>query len=186
MQPTPHNSQEQRLEAILLEIFGVDSWDDSALHTAQRVIKYWRSVLPEDDIDFEFTTFPAEQRQMIVVANIEFASLCAHHLLPFTGRAHVAYIPHEVQVGLSKIPRLVDYWANRPQVQERLTAQIVWDLNRRLSPNGVMVVVQAQHTCMCARGTRKHNGFMTTSLPKGIFLSNPAARDEFFQLIREH
>jgi GTP cyclohydrolase I len=119
----------------------------------------------------------------VVVKEIEFSSVCAHHLLPFYGSAHVAYIPNKLAVGLSKIPRLVDYWASRPQLQERLTDQIAHDLKRRLEAHGVAVVIEARHTCMACRGVRKHNGAMVTSSMLGVFLTASEARQEFLSLI---
>lgn len=183
------------LEQILLRQFGKEAFDDSAAETARRIIGYWTEMSQHlqgrmpvapglAELPFNFTTFPPESSQMILVDNIDFASCCSHHMLPIIGVAHVAYIPSQLQVGLSKIPRLVKFWAERPQVQERLTAQIAKDLKIRLQPMGVMVVIEAQHSCMCGRGVRTHNGMMRTSLPLGVFLSNPAARDEFFNLLR--
>lgn len=185
---------EARLASLLGDVFGETIWDDSVHETARRVIRAWEeyaqhthgSQVPgEVELPFKFTTFPIKsgEKQMVLVNDIEFSSMCAHHLLPFVGRAHIAYLPAELKVGLSKIPRLVDYWASRPQIQEQLTGQIAHDLKARLRAQGVMVVVEAQHTCMCARGVRKHNGMMRTSLPTGVFLSSQAARDEFFHLL---
>jgi GTP cyclohydrolase I len=179
---------------ILKAKFGNHIWDDSAEETARRLLGYYdemsqylegrKPVEPGlAELPFSFTTFEAEDKQMIMVANIEFASMCQHHMLPIIGVAHVAYIPNQIQVGLSKIPRLVEFWSKRPQVQERLTGQIAKDLNKRLHPMGVMVVVEAQHSCLCARGIRSHNGMMITSLPLGVFLSNPSAREEYFNLL---
>jgi GTP cyclohydrolase IA len=168
------------LTVVLESVFGAEGWDDSSIDTARRIIKYWTEMVPPEKPPFEFTTFKAEKSQMIFVGDIEFSSLCAHHLMPFYGKAHIAYIPNELQVGLSKIPRLVEYWAARPQVQERLTAQIVSDLKARLHPLGLMVYIEARHTCMSSRGVRAHNGVMRTSLPVGAFLSSDAARAEFY------
>lgn len=191
-----HPAVEQAIEDNLVEVlkakFGLDCWDDSVEDTARRVLRYWDemsqfkgqpAVPGEVQLPFEFTVFKQDGGQMICVPNIEFSSLCAHHLLPFKGTAHVAYISHKLKVGLSKIPRLVDFWAARPQMQERLTEQIAKDLKARLEPHGVMVVIEATHTCMACRGVRKHNGAMITALPTGVYLSNPAARDEFFAYI---
>lgn len=171
------------LTEVLEDAFGVAGWDDSAKDTARRVLKYWAEFRPPAEFLFDFTTFPADHSQMIVVRDIEFTSLCGHHLLPIIGKAHVGYIANELQVGLSKIPRLVDFWAKRPQTQERLGAQIARDLKERLKPIGVIVVLEARHTCTCARGVQKVDGVMQTSLPLGIFLSSGDARKEFFDLI---
>lgn len=199
-QPSPpHPAAAQALEDNLVEVlrakFGDLCWDDGVEATARRVIRYWEEMglyskeeakPGEAVLPFEFTTFKADASQMVCVPGIEFSSMCAHHLLPFMGRAHVAYIPGDLQVGLSKIPRLVDFWAQRPQVQERLTEQIAKDIKARLKPHGVMVFIEASHSCMACRGVRKHNGAMVTSLPIGVFISSSAAREEFFASIRPY
>lgn len=180
-----HALQEQAITDILLNVFGVDAFDDSANDTAKRVLKFWREFSTAGGVeDFKFTTFPAAGGQMIVCDHIEFSSLCAHHLLPFYGYAHVGYIPNELQVGLSKIPRLVKQLAHRPQVQEQLTQQVADEMKTRLVPQGVMVVIEARHTCMACRGVASHNAVMRTSALKGVFLTNSSAREEFFNLIR--
>ena len=178
-------SEEARahIETALRLTFPDSVWDDSAAETARRVLGYWTEFVPEVAPGFKFTTFEAAKSQLILVGDIEFASLCAHHLLPFTGKIHVGYKANDIQVGLSKIPRLVQFWAKRPQVQEQLTAQILHDLCARLHTKDVMVVCEARHTCVSARGTRLHNGRMVTSLPSGLFLSSPPAREEFLSLL---
>lgn len=168
---------------ILKKMFPDSVWDDSAYKTAYRIIKYWDEFAPKD-IDFHLTTFPSSVNQMIAVSNIEFASLCAHHLLPFFGIAHVGYVPNELAIGLSKIPRVVDHFANRPQTQEKMTAQIAKFLKDELKAHGVAVVVIGKHTCMACRGVRKHNGHMVTSEMRGVFLTASAARQEFLDLTR--
>jgi GTP cyclohydrolase I len=185
MNETPEKppSFELALTKAFQELFGNEVWDDSAAHTARRVIRFWREFEPQQDFDFTFTTFPATANQLIVVRDIEFSSLCAHHLLPYYGKAHVGYIPNKLMVGLSKIPRLVDFWARRPSVQESLTANVASDLKHRLGAMGVAVVIEARHTCMACRGVRKHNGAMVTSEMRGIFLTAGEARREFLELI---
>lgn len=183
---TPLNRSEEarvHIAAALQLVFSTGVWDDSVEETARRVLGYWTEFVPESEPSFKFTTFEAAPSQLILVGDIEFASLCAHHLLPFTGKIHIGYIANKVQVGLSKIPRLVEFWAKRPQVQEGLTAQILHDLRDRLGTKDVIVVCEARHTCVSARGTRLHNGVMRTSLPSGLFLSSPPAREEFFSLL---
>lgn len=174
---------EGNLADLLQHIFGNDVWDDSAEETAERVLRYWREYSPQTQMDFKLTTFPTKVNQLIVVNNIEFSSMCAHHLLPFWGIAHVGYIPNQFAIGLSKVPRIVDHFAKRPQIQERLTAEIATFLKRRLHPQGVAVIMIAKHTCMACRGVRKHNGHMTTSEMRGVFLTASSARSEFLQLI---
>lgn len=180
----PHEVPEAIVLAdILGSIFPDDAWDDDVEKTAYRVLKYWYEHKPME-MDFHMTTFPTSVNQMIAVSNIEFSSLCAHHLLPFFGIAHVGYVPNELAIGLSKIPRVVDHFAHRPQTQEKLTAQIASFLKRELKAHGVAVVVIGKHTCMACRGVRKHNGHMVTSEMRGVFLTAPAARQEFLDLTR--
>lgn len=171
------------LTTILATIFGKECFDDSVSSTASRVLRYWGEFQPKSEIDFEFTVFPATVNQLIIVKDIELESICAHHLLPFYGNAHVGYIPNELMVGLSKIPRLVEFWARRPTTQEQLTANIASDLKHRLAAMGVAVTIEARHTCMSCRGVRKHNGVMITSEMRGVFLTAEAARSEFLNLI---
>jgi len=167
----------------LTEIFGKEVWDDSVEQTAERWIRAMNEFIPEKEIGFKFTTFEAEVNQLIVVRNIKFASLCAHHLFPFQGVVHVGYLPNRLQVGLSKIPRLVHHFAKRPHVQEGLTAQIAKYLKDRLEAQGVAVVIEAQHTCMSCRGIREHDAQMVTSEMKGTFLTSGTARNEFLRAI---
>ena len=175
--------QDRNILAEMLEAyFGEDGFDDSAMETARRVLAYWESFVP-GPIDFIPTTFPSDNFGMVVVKDIEFASLCSHHLLPFYGVAHVAYLPHGKEIGLSKIPRIVEHFSHRPQVQERMTKQISGWIQQVLLPKGSMVVLEATHTCMSCRGILARNASMITSCPKGVFFSQPACRDEFFALI---
>ncbi len=127
--------------------------------------------------------FNEDYKQIVVVKDIEIYSLCEHHLLPFFGKAHVGYIPNGKIVGLSKIPRVVDAYARRLQLQERLTSQIKDCLQKVLNPIGVAVVIEAQHLCMSMRGIQKQNAIMTTSEFTGAFLKNTNTRQEFMHLI---
>lgn len=127
--------------------------------------------------------FKEDYKQIVVVKDIEIYSLCEHHLLPFFGKAHVGYIPNGKIVGLSKIPRVVDAYARRLQLQERLTSQIKDCLQKVLNPIGVAVVIEAQHLCMSMRGIQKQNAIMTTSEFTGAFLKNTNTRQEFMHLI---
>jgi GTP cyclohydrolase I len=135
-------------------------------------------------LGFSVTTFEATVNQLIVVKDIEFQSLCAHHLLPIMGVAHVGYLPNKLLIGVSKIPRIVDHFARRPQTQEVLTSQIASFLKHKLEAQGVAVVVEALHACMAGRGVRKHNGRMRTSEMRGIFLTSSSARSEFLEMVR--
>jgi len=168
----------QELESI----FGTECWDDSAKRTAERWFAAMKEFTPSDELPFKFTTFPAIANQLIVVADIEFASLCAHHLFPYWGKVHVGYIPNELQVGVSKIPRLVHHYAKRPSVQEKLTRDIASYMKHELSAMGVAVVIEATHTCMSCRGVNEHNATMKTSEMRGVFLTASEARQEFLSL----
>ena len=139
------------------------------------------------DLDklFNQAQFAEPYDEMVLVKEIDFASLCEHHLLPFFGKCHVAYLPDGKILGLSKIPRLVDAFARRLQVQERLTTQIAEALKTYLKPKGVAVVVEAQHLCTVIRGVQKQNTKMVTSSMLGIFRTDPKTRSEFLSLLRE-
>jgi GTP cyclohydrolase I len=173
------------LSNILLTMFGPQVWDDSIENTAKRILKFWGEYSHIGEEPFELTVFDAGDigGQLIAVKDIEFSSICAHHLLPFYGKAHMAYVPHKKMVGLSKLPRIVDFFAKRPQVQERLTHEIASYVKDKLEAKGVAIVMEARHTCMSCRGVRKHNGAMVTSDVRGVFLTAPAARQEFLDLI---
>jgi len=171
------------LRDILVSIFGTRCWDDSSTQTAERWLRAMQEFALPDKLGFKFTTFEATVNQLITVCNIEFSSLCVHHLFPFTGVCHVGYLPNKLQVGLSKIPRLVHYFATRPQVQENLTSEIATYLKDTLEAQGVAVVIEATHTCMSARGVREHNGVMRTSEMRGTFLTSGTARSEFLATI---
>ncbi len=127
--------------------------------------------------------FQAESKDMIVCRDIELYSVCEHHMLPFIGKCHIAYIPNKNVIGLSKLSRIVDYYARRLQIQERLTKQIADTVMKYLDPVGVAVVVEAKHLCMMMRGVEKQNSVMQTSAMLGIFRKEPATRAEFFNLI---
>jgi len=172
----------QALEIMLQDIFGNECWDDSAYRTAERWLAAMLEFRPETEMPFKFTTFPAVANQMIVVAGIEFSSICRHHLFSYYGKCHVGYIPNELQVGVSKIPRLVHWYAKRPSVQEQLTRDIASFLKHNLKAMGVAVVVEAVHTCMSCRGVNEHNAVMRTSEMRGVYLTASEARQEFLVL----
>jgi GTP cyclohydrolase IA len=129
--------------------------------------------------------FDVAYDEMVIVKDIELFSLCEHHLLPFFGKCHVAYLPNGKVIGLSKIPRLVDMYARRLQVQERLTMQIAETLNQKLNPRGVAVVIEAQHLCMIMRGVEKQNSVAVTSSMVGAFKDNQNTRNEFLNLVHK-
>jgi GTP cyclohydrolase I len=129
--------------------------------------------------------FDVEYDEMVVVKDIDFYSLCEHHLLPFYGKAHIGYLPNQKVVGLSKIPRLVEMYARRLQVQERMTQEIAAIMDCLIEPTGVGVVVEAQHLCAAMRGVRKPNTIMTTSALRGLFKKNASTREEFFSHVQQ-
>jgi GTP cyclohydrolase I len=169
--------------AELLDALGVDLPAEARRETPRRVAGALAELLTPEP--FRATTFPNDggYDELVVVSDIAFSSLCEHHLLPFVGVAHVAYLPGERIVGLSKLPRVVEHWARRPQVQERLTAQVADWLEDELRPRGVGVVVEATHMCMSLRGVRQPGATTTTSAVRGRLREDPRTRQEFFELI---
>ena len=171
--------------SILTEI-GEDPNREGLLKTPERASKAMQFLTHGYDLDpekiLESAMFNEDYSEMVVVKDIELYSLCEHHILPFFGKAHIAYIPNGKIVGLSKIPRIVDVFARRLQVQERLTDQIVNVLNKVLKPQGVAVVIEASHMCMMMRGVQKQNSVTTTSAFRGVF-KNVETRLEFLKLI---
>ncbi|MBW3621748.1 MAG: GTP cyclohydrolase I FolE [Actinobacteria bacterium] len=167
----------------LLDALGLDRRTDGLADTPERVARMFRELLTA--APFRPTTFPndAGYDELVLVSDIPFTSLCEHHLLPFRGRAHVGYLPGDRIVGLSKLARLVDSFARRPQVQERLTAQVADWLRDHLEPRGVGVVIEAEHLCMSVRGVRATGARTVTSTLYGLLRERPAAREEFLQLI---
>lgn len=171
----------------ILEMLGENPERDGLRKTPERVAKAMQFLTQGYDINpaeiLQSALFKDAYKQMVIVKDIEIYSLCEHHMLPFFGKAHVAYIPNGKIVGLSKIPRVVDAFARRLQVQERLTTQIRDCIQDTLNPLGVAVVIEAQHLCMQMRGVQKQNSVATTSAFTGEFLENEKTRDEFIQLI---
>lgn len=154
--------------------------------TIDRIVRmYDEFFVDQSKIPFNFTTFPNEEHlgDMVIVKDIEFFSMCEHHLIPFFGCAHVGYLPHERIVGLSKIPRILDWYAGRPQLQERLTSQVADYIHDNLRPKGAIVVIEAKHLCVGMRGAKKPDAVTVTSALRGVFLAQPAARDEFLRLV---
>ena len=178
---------EPLVEAMLKEL-GEEPGRDGLLRTPKRVAKSMRFLTQGYRQDpheiLNGALFDVTYDEMVIVKDIEIYSLCEHHLLPFMGRVHVAYIPNGKVVGLSKIPRLVEMFARRLQVQERLTSEIGETLESVLNPKGVAVVVEAIHLCMMMRGVAQQNSFAITSSLRGVFESNSKTRSEFMDLIR--
>ena len=172
----------------ILRLLGEDPDREGLIKTPERVAKAMSFITKGYSQDpvaiLQSAMFKEEYQQMVLVKDIELFSVCEHHMLPFIGKAHVAYIPNGHITGLSKIARVVECCARRLQVQERLTVQIRDCIQQALNPIGVAVVIEASHTCMQMRGVEKQRSVTTTSAFTGIFLSDPRTRDEFMQLIR--
>lgn len=178
----------QDLVRQLLRALGEDPDREGLLNTPQRVEKslsFLTSGYAADlDAIVNDALFTVEYNEMVIVRDIDFYSLCEHHLLPFFGKCHVAYIPDGRVIGLSKVPRLVDVFARRLQVQERLTQQVADTIRERIAPLGVAVVMEASHLCMAMRGVEKQNAVTTTSAMHGVFRDDARTRHEFLQLIQ--
>lgn len=172
---------------VMLLAFGEDPSREGLQNTPDRVANMFNELLNgyrTDPIEMiNDAIFDVSYDEMVLVRDIEFYSLCEHHMLPFIGRAHVAYIPDGCVIGLSKIPRIVDMFARRLQIQERMTRQIAEFLDSVLKPGGVAVVVEGLHMCSMMRGVKKHDARMTTSAMLGMFRSNLATRQEFLDNI---
>ncbi|MFW6062355.1 MAG: GTP cyclohydrolase I FolE [Planctomycetota bacterium] len=174
------------IRELLVEI-GEDPEREGLVKTPERVARAWEHLTSGYHMDREQVVngavFEAEANNMVIARDIEVYSLCEHHMLPFFGRCHIAYIPTEKVVGVSKIARIVDFYARRLQIQERLTSQIAHEIMRTLRPEGVGVVVECRHLCMMMRGVEKQNSVMTTSSVLGSFHDDQATRMEFLHLI---
>lgn len=176
---------ERAVREILLAV-GEDPDREGLLKTPNRVARAYAELMAgmrtEPRVHLK-TVFDERYDEVVLLRDIQFNSICEHHLLPFMGRAHVAYLPDGKVVGLSKLARLVEGFARRPQVQERLTTQIADALMEELSPQGAACVIEATHTCMTVRGANKPGSTMVTSALRGIFKDNPASRSEVLSLI---
>ena len=170
----------------ILEALQLDTTDPNLMGTPERVARMYLEVFRGMDEGTRpvMTTFPNRENysQIVSVRDIPFYSMCAHHFLPFFGHAHVAYLPGERIVGLSKLARVVEFYARRPQVQERMTEQVIDCLMDELSPSGAMVVIQGRHLCMEMRGVQKPGAMTTTSAIRGVF-EDRAVREEFLDLL---
>jgi GTP cyclohydrolase I len=177
---------ESLIKELLIEI-GEDPTREGLVKTPERVAKAWQFLANGYEEDLESiindAIFREDYDEMVTVKDIDFFSLCEHHLLPFFGKAHVSYIPNGKIIGLSKIPRIVDMFGRRLQVQERMTQQIAETINDVLSPKGVAVVLEGQHMCMQMRGVEKQNSYATTSAMIGQFRKDSKTRDEFLKII---
>ena len=171
----------------LLELIGEDPNREGLINTPKRVAKAWNFLTKgsKEDLDalINNAIFEGESKDMVIVKNIEFYSLCEHHMIPFYGKAHIGYIPDGKIIGLSKLARITDLFAQRLQVQERLTSQIAQCLQDVLNPRGVAVVLEGKHFCMLSRGVQKQNSIATSSSMLGIFREKESTRNEFLKLI---
>ena len=184
------DKEKKRLEEItkeLLGLIGEDSTRQGLIKTPKRVAESWKFLSQGyhqnlNEIINE-AIFDESAKDMIIVKDIEFYSLCEHHLIPFYGKAHVGYIPNGKIIGLSKIPRIIDFYARRLQVQERLTNQIATCIQDLLNPKGVAVVMEGRHFCMLMRGVQKQNSIASTSSMLGAFKDKSTTRNEFLKLV---
>ncbi|MGH9308027.1 MAG: GTP cyclohydrolase I FolE [Vicinamibacterales bacterium] len=178
----------QEIIRQLLAELGEDPTREGLLDTPKRVEKALRFLTGGYTADLDATLnnalFSVDYNEMVIVRDIDFYSLCEHHLLPFFGKCHVAYLPQGRVLGLSKIPRLVDIFARRLQIQERMTSQIAETIREKVDPLGVAVVMEAAHLCMSMRGVEKQNSVATTSAMLGVFREDARTRMEFLELIR--
>jgi GTP cyclohydrolase I len=187
-EPVPYNDQVANLTRNLLVSLGEDPSREGLQQTPARVARMYEELLAGYQMDpvalINGAIFEADYDDIVVVRDIDFFSLCEHHLLPFYGRAHVAYIPDEKVVGLSKVPRTVEMFARRLQVQERMTEQIAEFLETTLQPKGVAVVVEAAHMCARMRGIKKNGTYMVTRAMRGIFKTDRQARNELMVVLK--
>jgi len=170
----------------IIALLGLDLSDPNLVETPDRVAKMYLEMFGglAEGAKPKITVFPNDERYaaMVIEKDIPFYSLCSHHFVPFYGHAHLAYIPNDKIVGLSKMPRIVEFYARRPQLQERLTEQIAGFLEEQLVPQGVMVVIEARHLCVEMRGVKKPGALTVTSAIRGIFYNRPV-REEFLDLL---
>lgn len=191
--PPTEASEDPRIDRIaghvrgILSELGLDLSESNLHDTDRRVAKLYLEMFHglEEGAEPKVTTFPNSERYsaMVMEKQIPFYSMCAHHLVPFYGHAHLAYIPNEQILGLSKFARILEFYAKRPQLQERLTEQVANYLESKLKPQGVMVVIEARHLCVEMRGVRKPGAMTVTSAIRGIFHQKPV-REEFLDLLR--
>ena len=186
---SPHEFDREKIREgvkLILEGVGEDPCREGLINTPDRVARMYEELfsgMSESSSEVLDTVFHEDYDEVVLLKDIEFSSVCEHHLMPFTGKAHVAYLPDGKIVGLSKLARAVEHFAKRPQVQERLTAQIADLISKTLEPKGVAVVLEATHTCMTMRGVKKPGSVMTTSAMRGLIRENLATRTEVLGLI---
>jgi GTP cyclohydrolase I len=191
----PVGAQEEKIATLahhvrgILSTLGLDLTDPNLAETDLRVAKMYLEMFGglAEGAEPKVTTFPNEEgySHMVMEKQIPFYSMCAHHLIPFYGHAHIAYIPRDRILGLSKFARILEFYAKRPQLQERLTEQVVTYLEEKLQPQGAMVVIEARHLCVEMRGVKKPGALTVTSALRGIF-HQKQVREEFLDLLRRH
>jgi GTP cyclohydrolase I len=184
---------EEKIRAIadhmrgIIGVLGLDARDPNLLETPERVAKMYLEMFGglAEGAEPDITFFPNDEhyKAMVIEKDIPFYSMCSHHFVPFYGHAHLAYIPNEKIIGLSKMPRILEFYARRPQLQERLTEQVAGFLADKLNPQGVMVVIEARHLCVEMRGVKKCGARTVTSAIRGIFY-NRSVREEFLDLLK--
>jgi GTP cyclohydrolase I len=183
---------EEKVRAIaahmrgVIDILGLDTADPNLFETPERVARMYLEMFGglAEGAEPDITFFPNDEhyKAMVIEKDIPFYSMCSHHFVPFYGHAHLAYIPNQKIIGLSKMPRILEFYASRPQLQERLTEQVAGFLLDKLSPQGVMVVIEARHLCVEMRGVKKPGALTVTSAIRGIFY-NRSVREEFLDLL---
>lgn len=191
-QPVPFDEEKTAkiagLYSQIIELLGEDAGREGLVKTPERVSRAMQFLMQGYELNPEeiirSAMFTEDYRQMVIVKDIDFYSMCEHHMLPFFGKVHIAYIPNHKITGLSKIARIVDVFARRMQVQERLTTQIKECIQKTLNPMGVMVIIEAQHLCMQMRGVQKQHSITTTSDFTGVF-EQAKTREEFISLIKK-
>lgn len=170
----------------MIRLIGDNPDRDGVKETPERVVASWKEIFAgyHTDIPALFKTFDEACDEMVILKDIEMTSFCEHHMLPFYGKAHIAYIPDGKVIGVSKLARVLDAYAKRLQIQERIVLQVTECLEQNLKPKGSACVIEAQHMCIGCRGVQKKNPIMITSSLVGVFKDDPRTRQEFYQLIR--
>jgi GTP cyclohydrolase I len=193
MTQAPARTEAEKVERLavhvraMIEELGLDQSDPNLIETDRRVAKFYIEMFHglQEGAEPKVTTFPNDERYsaMVMEKQIPFYSMCSHHFVPFYGHAHIAYVPNDQILGLSKFARILEFYAKRPQLQERLTEQVANFFDAKLKPQGVMVVIEARHLCVEMRGVKKPGAMTVTSAIRGIFHQKPV-REEFLDLLR--
>lgn len=186
--PAPEVTREEAIEAVrtLIRYIGDDPTRDGLLETPERVVNSFDELYSgyQTDLQSVVKTFHSDANEMVVLSNIELYSTCEHHMLPFTGKCHIGYLPNGRVLGVSKLARIMEIYARRLQIQETLCEEIAHAIDDALDTNGVAVIIEAQHMCMTCRGVGKQHSIMKSSSMLGDFKSNPETRAEFLELVK--